>query len=433
MILRMTSLAAVISLFLYLTLNIITVGSPGGALEWLVLFLSFSFFTFLLKIKFSKYQIYIKFMFFPIILFLIWFYIRIAADTGDIEMLKQFSIATTGGTFLFLALGNLTALVYKILDIHSSNKSFKRILIFIIFLSGILLMMILLNFIPRIHNKYFVLRNLHGFYQRAGNFHSLFFILQSYAFVKLSYLIHKKKFIEKAFYSCIYIANGVTSIIIAQLMGSNNATVIVIGVLLLSIFCVHLYSRIGSVDISSFPLSKNLLSAGVKLIVKVLFISGILLLTFLMVDDFDLDKLRFFGYGGEMSSIKSRVDIIKESFLIQANYAPFLGNMNTSFYTVGSMGSYPHSFILYVQTHLGLLGTLLSSAIFISIFYVQIKKINSSLKEYNTKEFFERLYMFLLLVFVFTIANLATSVSWIVLWFTVGFAYIPISINKIFK
>jgi hypothetical protein len=229
----------------------------------------------------------------------------------------------------------------------------------------------------------------------------------------------------------LYCLLTIGGMILSQMIGSNN-TLVNLGGLLFATTIFYIFIN--------FTKSENLLSQ-IKLNIKKIFLSKltsklfgsifvslfivfVLLVGLINFFDIDLDRFRIFGFGsGDMSSISSRLALLN-NFFIQFDYNPIFGNMDVDRLTTGE-GSYTHSFILSLLSHLGIIGFIL---FFIYLFVAIKEKLNN----HNNLFVNNLLSLYSLVVFagIFAIASFGTFITWIPLWFLLGLIFPPIKFKN---
>ena len=151
-----------------------------------------------------------------------------------------------------------------------------------------------------------------------------------------------------------------------------------------------------------------------------LFIVFVLLVGLINFFDIDLDQFRIFDFGsGDVSSVSSRL-ALWDNFLIHFDYNPIFGNMAVDALTTGE-GTYVHSFIATLLTHLGIVGFIF---FFIYLFVAIKEKLKSSNNLYVNNLF--ALYSLIVFAGIFAIASFGTFITWIPLWFLLGLIFPPI-------
>jgi len=238
----------------------------------------------------------------------------------------------------------------------------------------------------------------------------------------------------------IYLIITFAIIVLSQLIGSNSAVLFV----LVIFFPSFIFNLIGFIKQSklktitkSFSDKKYIL--GLKwspIIKKTLFglsLFSIIVAVAIQQSNFDITKTRLLGYGkGENNSINSRVKIIQENFITHITYAPILGDFEVDRKTTGK-GTYVHSFIVTMQTHLGLLGLFLTLFILYFLwnnlrYAKKILACDYIYDEYLKKIF--RIYLLILLVVFFVFSSLTTFLTWMPIWMLFGLISSPIFIQN---
>lgn len=414
-------------LLVYLNANIVNVGEMGTALPVLVCYVVLS--AFLVSLLWLQKRLYIRLHFIVFLLLIVWISLRIVIDRGDMEYLKQITVATTGGMLLFYLAGAAGGVTFHCI-LAKDKKVWPERLVLLIFTA--LLIWMLFNFLQRLHPSLFYLSGVDGSYQRSGNFLSISFITISFFYLSSSLKIISDagNIIFSAFWISLYTASTAIALLGSQLFGSNSATAVILGVYLVTLVMslvvkdkvlwrYHIEKKL------ALPFSKRLLNRTFSMVV--LGGGGVFVLFFVVIFGlgFDITSIRLFGFGdGTNSSIQSRINILLNEGAKQLSYAPFLGNIEVAYHTDGRM---LHSFFPYVMANLGLVGLSIVLALFFCVFLGLYReaKVEQSAGTLSYHACMVPLYSSFLLIYLIFFANLATGVSWIVLWFLVGFVSKP--------
>lgn len=421
-----------ILLLFYFIQNVISVGGFGTASSFLAVFLCLSF-TFVFAVNLRNY-LYIKPHFMLFVIFILWVSLKVVIDTGDTYVLRQVTIATTGGILFFYMLGTFLGITYYGALVPKGRLIFVKLSMFFFIL---MILWMLYNFGQRLRDDIFYLTDIDGAYQRSGNFLSMSFMINSFLFL-LVVLKHRIINRRSTFWYFLYGLSAVLSIVGAQLFGSNNATVVIVGLLSITVITAltvtssKFYRRYLAGAIS-LPLSKTFTSRLFTYTALIIFTFAIFIGCIVFLTDFDFSRIRLFGFGSSSSSsLLSRVEILLQSGIEQLSYAPLYGNMNVAYIITGDSGRFIHSFFLFVIANLGLIGFFIVLLVFSSVF-VQLYKSSKLLTDDGFLSFeIGALSVYSLFVFTFLLlfANITTDVSWSVLWFTLGLISKPIGFNK---
>ena len=408
----------------YFARNIAAIGS-GGTLNILlgaIFFLAICFFS----SSIIKGTLFIRLELCAVILFLIWFFYRVHTDTRDSELLWSLSFGTTGGLITFYLLGIIIA---GCLGIESASRSAARAKLVFALLTGCFIYL-WLEFLPRIRADIFYLDNIKGEYQRAGNFLSIMFILYSFCFITLfcnrSLLWHSLQQIPLLF---LYSMISLSAAVLGQLIGSNSATGMTLGVSLITALIVIAWPRLNNefsgemdhvTEDANLPLI--LLRIIVFLFLGVYVVTLILMLCELTIG-FSPLSLNFFNFGaGGMPSLTNRLQLFDYSGLQQLSYAPIFGNFRVAEEVTGETGLYIHSFFPNIFSKLGGLGLLIMISIVIITGCRQILDLHSrSTGGSGFREKAQSGFRLIGFLYVLFFANLSTDVSWSVFWFSLGF------------
>ena len=211
----------------------------------------------------------------------------------------------------------------------------------------------------------------------------------------------------------LYCLLTIGGMLLSQMIGSNN-TLVNLGGLLFATTIFYIFIN--------FTKAENLLSR-IKLNVKKIFFSKlssklfgsifislfivfVLLVGLINFFDIDLDQFRIFGFGsGDVSSVSSRL-ALWDNFLIHFDYNPIFGNMAVDALTTGE-GTYVHSFIATLLTHLGIVGFIL---FFIYLFVAIKEKLNNQRDIYVNNLF--ALYSLIVFAGIFAIASFGTFITY---------------------
>jgi len=387
--------------------------------------------------------VYIKHSTLWLMLFLTYFVFRIVIDIGTIEQLKALTIATTGGTVLFYTLGLLVAIaigqsfVYGMRS-KSYAKSLTWLFAFYLTLSFGFLVTVFFELFSRLRSDIFLISDLDGAYQRPGNFLviSLLILTTVYAqILALNQNLYTRtyRFFAPIFF-VIYMAYAFLSMVIAQMIGSNNAAVLIAGLsLVLILVCFLVLSRKMKCYMASQHLNIRKILLGVigRRLVLVLSMSGVFLIAAVMVVasvvGIDLGLTRLGGFGsGEISSVGARLSLLK-NFTTQFQYSPVFGNMNVDTLTTGT-GSYVHSFLISTLTHLGLIGFFLIVGYFILNYTECFKNMRFDINQLGlllVNNIFQ-FYSIMAFSMILLIGIVGTFFTWATIWFAMGLLLVAV-------
>lgn len=237
-------------------------------------------------------------------------------------------------------------------------------------------------------------------YQAFGEYALLVFIG---ALTILYYYLKQKRDYYITFCSIVFCLGFVFSIALA-LVGSNKELVALILILLM---CV-VYAK-----------PKNYVIKHNKIRLKKLFIVLSILLfcgaVSFYISGIELPYLRIFGFGQQTSlleneSLVSRINIFMDTGIDQLSINPLFGNLGAD-YIVGRPGSYIHS-IISVQSHLGMIGTLLLLGYLMHRLYRLYANDGRSLLKIITPP-------------ILFVSLVGTFFTWFVFWFLIGALFAP--------
>lgn len=432
--LLVVSLIQLLLLFFYFTLNITNVGEMGTALPLLGGFVALAGGVFFLQLV--KSQISLRLHFVVFLLFVLWVALRVIVDLGDMEHLKQLTVATTGGILLFFLLGTFAR---KALDTLTNANlkltSSKTLLLTFLLVSTL----IFLSFKGRLLDRddIFYISGVEGGYQRPGNFLIMLFVMASFTFISITSHPRTRKRINLFVWLGIYSIGMVLAVISSQMIGSNAATANLLAIYLMT--CVLALLSFNKNIRQAFynknlrlPLSKQTFKKLIKYAITALVAVIFLAVIAIQVTGFDLSKTRAFGFGtGSNSSVTSRFDILLETGAAQMSYAPFLGNVNVAELTTGNAGRTLHNFIPNLLAELGLVGLLIALTLLFLVGWHLVKSIKTASKEgKDLNQAIINLWLLFVLLFLFLYANISVGKSWSVMWFFVGFA-VSVFVTKV--
>lgn len=431
-----------IALFLfddYLFTNIMTIGD--NLARWTLLFVLFLLIGLLIWQVITSKKIHIRKSFIALIFFFSYFVFKIYIDTGNLNKLEAYTIGSSGGCFLFYSIAMLMSIsFYKAKALTATSN---RCFILFLLLSGIYL-------ISGAYFRYKAYSELFGYlrsdrflisltedsYQRPGAFLTISSLLLSFVYINILLNTCKSNFLCKILlfiYACILITILLFSMLLAQMIGSNNAF-ICNGCLLVINLVFYIFLLLPRVK---FMLKKNIIrfkniiygrifnkfiiGALIGLTVSI----GILIFVINLLG-IDIDQLRIIGYGShDVSSVNSRLALLP-NFIEQISYSPitpFVGNMQVDSLTTGN-GTYVHSFLISIFTHLGIVGIIL---IMLFMFFALKELFDRSFGIYNNGM---KIYKAILFFSFLLIATVATFFTWSVIWFLFGLFFLPVSLRN---
>lgn len=429
-----------LSLFIaYFFINIKELWEGSPALGLLYSAVLIGSFMVVLQILLAK-KVIIRKSFFVIILFFTYFIFRIVVDTQNADMLKALTIGTNGGMILCYISGALVG--FSFLNIKKTITNSKQlqniysILIFILVaIFSFFYFDLLVNLLSLQREDIFLISGGSN-YQRVGSFMLMTFIIL-FHFIMLMLIDFKyKNRLTKFLYLKSIIWNFtliISALLFSQLIGSNNAFVnLMILLIVFSIVIMLVMSKKSIFILSNYNILNIFRGEIVKRIYFHIFIAilviALLLFLLIAIYDIDINRFRILGFGTEgATSVNTRLELWN-NFFIHLDYSLLLGNMMVDTHTTGT-GSYAHSFIASLLTHLGLFGFLL---FFVYLFFA-IKENMISYNIYYLK-FFDNIvfaYSFLLFAGIFLVASAFVYFSWMPIWFLFGLIFPQfILINK---
>lgn len=428
MIYLIVGFSSLFILDIYFKLNMRNIGLGGNGLEYLFLFILISFFILIRNIiKYQKLLILRSTIY--LFLFLFYLIIRLILDFSSLEILQAYTIGTSGGVIIFYLIGALVSVIINqiknnYLEKKEYYRKYTQIFIIYLILTSTSLISIFMDLFLNLRDDIFLIKDLRGAYQRPAAFLTISYLIIATIYIKHISISQSG---NNIFIFILFLLYSIFSIIIAQMIGSNNATFLISLIFLIIIMILAMcLSKVFKNYLSLKTLSIRRISAGKffwifipSFISITLFLIG-LLLTWINYYFIDLTTTRFGGFGtGEEQSLAPRLELIRDYFIIHFEFAPFFGNMNVDCLTTGC-GTYVHSVLLKTLTHTGLLGFVL----LLLYFQCAIKELFKSSRSINQHSLFEFniviLGSFFIFLAVFLIGNIGTSFVWPVLWFSMG-------------
>jgi len=381
-------------------------------------------------------------------LFLLYFAFRIVVDIGSVEGLKAYTAGTTGGVILFYILGTLAAIITgKNLKNARCSKNYLKyfticFIVYIIVSYGLLLK-IFFELGSRLQTDMFIISGRDGAYQRPGNFLVMCYLMlltlyAQFIALKSAGPLFCSRLASVTIFT-LFTVYTLTSLLIAQMIGSNNATVSIAGLGLITTAVVMLL-WLKSIQQYLTALSLNFTRLFFGKISSRLAVFGVLalvILTCLTLSisyyfGIDLTMTRLGGFGtGEFSSMSSRIALLG-NFSNQFNYSPIFGNMDVDRLTTGS-GSYVHSLVATLLTQTGFLGFFLFAAYLFLGLKERLKLEYEKSAECVLSNNIFNLFSLLFLSTVLLIAVVATSFLSATLWFSLGMFIVGVRFNSYLK
>ncbi|GAA3706795.1 hypothetical protein GCM10022421_12380 [Oceanisphaera sediminis] len=374
----------------------------------------------------------VRLHFFIFLLLVVWVSLKVVIDLGDLEYLKQITVATTGGILLFFFVGAFVRLSLERITEPESKFIFAKLALFVFFMIS---MVVFTSYQGRLLDRddIFYIEGVDGNYQRPGNFLIMLFIMTSFVYLTIVTSVQGQKNTSIVFWLFIYSVGLFFYLISSQMIGSNAATANLTAVYLMTVVISFLAfnNKLRNAFLAgklTIPNSKKILKFIVTFSVVAVLSVLIFSIVALRLSGFDLNKTNLFGFGaGEITSVTSRLDILLESGVEQMGYAPFLGNTNVAYLTTGNPGKTLHSFLPNVMAELGLVGLLLVVLLF---FFVLRDLYNKSklakVNQVGFQSVVVNMWLFFLLIFLLLYSNIAVGIYWAVMWFFIGFASEPL-------
>jgi len=368
-----------------------------------------------------------------LIVFLTYFFLKLILDIEDFEVIKGYTIGTSGGVFFALLLGLLASLIISDLHLRMSKNYHLQNLGIMLLLGYFVLTLflgwrILQGHYVHVRSDLFLLAKQSGNYQRPGNFLFILFMILSSLLVIVTALLNRssgwKKRIILTVNIGIYILNAILFMLISQLLGSNSGFATVAGFLLITLVYLYAIRPFGSREWWDLRYGvSNLLFGRIgrrvrasMVVVLVLAFAG--LFAALQYLKIDVSRFRIMGFkSGSISSFDTRSEIFRNNFIEHLAYNPFFGNAQVEVLTTG-VGTYVHS-LLSIITHLGFFGFFLF-LLFLRQIYLEIIQIKPGQRSlYNDRSF--GFYRLLAMGSILVFALISAFYTWMPLWFAIGF------------
>ena len=166
----------------YLFLNIESINGNGVGIFYLILFFMISFFV--MSYYIGKETLYLKVSFFVLLVVFYWFSVSVFGHLNDTSILKELTIGTTGGVFLFYLIGLCLSVSFN--AVFKIGVEEKYIVFYILTLLLLFILaanaVILLNFKSNLRGDLYLLKGTTLYYQRPGDFLTILFLIASYGF-----------------------------------------------------------------------------------------------------------------------------------------------------------------------------------------------------------------------------------------------------------
>lgn len=436
------------SWFYFVFQNVENFRSGGVGTIFLIAFIILSFSNFILQIIINYKAIIFRKILFLILFFFIFFIVKILIDLRNNSEISSFTFGTTKGiiTAFFIGICMTLNIQYLIRSFHSSKIYGNLIIIMVLILFifyGLLLYKTINIFLADIREDIFLISDGKAKYQRPGILMIMSYTFLSIIFLVSNYLCKPKFNIVRISIlialNAIYVIITFAIIVLSQLIGSNSAVLFVLMIFFPS-FILNLIGFIKPKKLKSITNNnldkKSIFGIKWSYILKktllALILFSIIVAVVIQQSNFDITKTRLLGYGkGENNSINSRVKIIQENFITHISYNPIFGDFEVDRKTTG--GFYIHSFIISIQTHLGLIGLIFILLILFfmwnSLRYSKNILVCDYVYDVSLKKLF-RIYLLILLVIFFVFSSLTTFLTWMPIWMLFGLISSPIFIQE---
>lgn len=368
------------------------------------------------KIYFSKVS-------FLLMLFIFYVLFRSLIDFVGIGEFVSYSISPGGGILIYVLIGALLIAQQKLfLDIANVSVYAKLVLTTLIFFL-ILYILALLQIIDNLSQSIFLLDILQGSYQGPGKALIIFIIYIQFLILELNF---RKKSAPMS--GLIFFVIAIISMFLSQAFGSNTAFVVIF--FLLCNFYLFLFlknrTKIGyllslplhqRVGFSFFSRSFQSIMYGQVfwVIITIVVLASVLFLFF--YEQISLFRIFSFGDFTRYDSITSRYELLA-NFIPQAEYRLIFGHLDSDSLTTGE-GTYPHSFVLSLISHTGIMGLFIFLLFLLMFLKTIFKSTEDSSFDIKTKKL-KSYFAFSTFSILFLYANAATFFAWVPIWFFFG-------------
>ncbi|WP_415886965.1 hypothetical protein ACMXYO_02925 [Neptuniibacter sp. QD37_6] len=372
---------------------------------------------------------------FILLLFWAYFVLRIGIDKGTVASLKASTIGTTGGVLLFYAIGAVLSIIngqHRVNAIRVGNyfNLFSFLFISYVAVSLYFLIEVFFELNSKLRADIILIDSEDSHYQRPGNFLVMSYILVLMLYTQFVSMRPRYmsiwSYLSGTIVLSLFIAYTMLALLVSQMFGSNNATVLIAGLGMVG-FATIMMLKLTSVQclLASSSLGfKGVLCRGLMVRLIAFLIGSIIVFTFLVLMlasylNVDLGMTRLGGFGsGEISSIASRLALL-DNFIVHFSFSPLLGNMNVDCLTTGC-GSYVHSLPATLLTHTGLIGFFLFVFYLCCAYLERLKDRKCEMKGVLLAARFESFQNVLFFTTVLLLGVLATFFTWSILWFALG-------------
>jgi hypothetical protein len=432
-------LLSVLTLKLWLVYTFLNVqsfleGGSGSVFLALLFFVNFLllFFQFM-----NRETVKIRNSLILMIIFFMYFVFKIKFDGISNEEIKQLTFGTSSGIVISFLIGISFAISFQNFSkyIPVSKFFFKAGSYLIIFTTLLYLLLIGLTFKSlatglRV-DKFLIEGDLN--YQRPAILMGISYV--SYSVYFLYWIFTKKCYFGNSkllnvIMGLLYVLIAIFQSILSQVIGSNSGVLTTLSSMFItmSMFLVIIQKN-WILKNSHFKISK-IIKKGLIVALSFLFI-GLLSIIYLGSEIITNSRLMGFGGKNQMNSGSSRLENFQKNVVDHISYNPLLGDFNVQF-LAGDSGGYIHSFLISIQTHLGIIGLILI-LIYLVFLVFEMKYANKIMFEMHLKKGGFAVYFsyFLILIFIifFLIANLTTFLHWMPMWFIFGFFTFSIRSN----
>ena len=225
----------------------------------------------------------------------------------------------------------------------------------------------------------------------------------------------------------LYFSYFIITTLLVQYIGSNNGFLGVFGILFFSIiYKIYLSNKYEKEQIifsntnKSRSINESILFFIKNLGLYSFYLLVILIILFMTFRSF-MPPVRILHYNlnEEYNPLDERIKTLKDNLIPQFSVNPIIGNMESD-EIISGKGTYVHSFILSMMTHIGIIGVTLFLLYFFFAVFEYYKSLHY-IKDYRL--FCLKLFVFLITIYIFLMSNIASFFSWNPIWFVLGFSF----------
>lgn len=367
-----------------------------------------------------------------------WLALRVVTDFGTPSPLWAWMLGTTGGTVLGLSLGGIVKCAISCCFVGRGSTAQvcpRMVGLGLTILSVLSTGHSLLCNLDIVREDLFLISDGVGQYQRPGNFIAMDFTMIAMVAAALSPRIqshiHPGTSAFRLLLTLVLGAKMALSAVLAQLIGSNSAFVVVLAVGMFTIAlmwegAVRHCRAVVFRSLDSFSLSLPSVGFIMRALRPFLVVASVGTgVACLLISGFDLDvsifRLANFGSaeGYLPTSVTSRLELISTSYNQHLGVSPLVGDLLADARTTGA-GSYAHSLPLSLISHTGIVGFALFTLFLLVAAIDHWREIASAGRCGRNSHRQLEFHVFFVVAFLLVVSSVATFFTWMPLWFGLG-------------